>query len=165
MLSLSIKNRFSEMFKTYSMYAKPIEADGYMEKNGSIYINYSSILTRLIQEAGRYCESYASDLFIDWRTIDEQLEDGSIETESKLFGFRESGVDHTEFVYSRLYNSIRWGHYEYRSIWKLDIVVEDDDYYGKKISMSLIRVSRPYCQDLEDFFRTVKAEEKEEQEA
>ena len=64
----------------------------------TVSINYSSILTRLIQEAGRICEYYASDLFIEWRSIVEALEDGTIETGSYLFGFRDSGVDEAKSV-------------------------------------------------------------------
>ena len=33
-------------------------------------INYSSILTLLIKEAAK-CKRYSSDLFIDWRSIDQ----------------------------------------------------------------------------------------------
>lgn len=44
---------------------------------GNWEINYSSILTKLIQEAGRWCEHYASDLFITWKhNIDKKLDDG-----------------------------------------------------------------------------------------
>ena len=32
-------------------------------------INYSSILSRLIVEAGKRCEAYASDLFISWESM------------------------------------------------------------------------------------------------
>ena len=60
-------------------------------------INESSILTKLIQEAGRWCENYASDLFIQWKyRIDSKIEDGTIETTREIFAFRENGVDHKE---------------------------------------------------------------------
>lgn len=39
----------------------------------SFNINTSSILTRLIQEAGRWCERFASDLFVSWRSIEQKL--------------------------------------------------------------------------------------------
>ena len=42
-------------------------------------INTSSILTKLIQEAGRWCESYASDLFIRWGVIQKGLENATVE--------------------------------------------------------------------------------------
>ena len=40
------------------------ETGSYNPLEGKWEINYSSILTRLIQEAGRWCEYYASDLFV-----------------------------------------------------------------------------------------------------
>ena len=157
MLSMDIKNRFAGMFTPYSCYQKPIEANGHLERDGSFYINYSDILTRLIQEAGRYCERYASDLFIDWKIVDDDLKNGMTITQSKLFGFRESGVDHVDFVYGHLSNP--YGNYEYRSIWRLDIEVTDDDYYGKEIKMSLYRVLSPTSWDLKKFYDEVKKEQ------
>ena len=113
--------------------------------SGEYEVNTSSILTRLIQEAGRFCERYASDLFIDWKSVEKYLGkklDPSVAEERMtfLFGFREDGVDHDTFVLSR-YNS---GSYdcpraEYRSIWRLDILKTDDEVF-----MTLGRVSIPY---------------------
>lgn len=40
------------------------ELAGTKREKGGWRINYSSILSKLIQEAGRWCEHYASDLFI-----------------------------------------------------------------------------------------------------
>ena len=158
MLSMSIKNQFASLFHAYG-YSEPIESNGYLEDNGKFYINYSDILTRLIQEAGRYCESYASDLFIDWHIIENDLNEGATITESKLYGFRQSGVDHLDFIYSRFSNSCPHHYHEYRSIWKLDIEVTDDDYYGKKIKMSLVRVSEPSSWVLAKFYHDVKEQE------
>ena len=74
-------------------------------------INYSSILTRLIQVTGRFCERFASDLFITWQGIDELLKsdlplDGPIH-EVVCFGIRESGVDHNDFVIAQLRNNFK----------------------------------------------------------
>lgn len=44
-------------FSTKTCYSKVIEEHG-----RDFEINYSSILTKLIQECGRLCENYASDL-------------------------------------------------------------------------------------------------------
>lgn len=94
--------------------------------SGKFDVNYSSILTKLIQEAGRYCESYASDLFIDWSTIDEHLREADFPGGTFLFGFRQMGVDGNTFVLSRYNNNGKYARYEYRSLWRLDIEREDD---------------------------------------
>ena len=101
-------------------------------------INYSTILTRLIQEAGRICEFYASDLFIDWRSIVEALEDGTIETGSYLFGFRDSGVDEAKSVLY-WYNETSHGLEHYSAIWKLDINVEPVEPGRMSVTMRLYR--------------------------
>ena len=108
---------------------------------GSLWsINTSSILTRLIQEAGRYCEHYASDLFIQWSRVEKMLND-EIEPETQFFGFRENGVDHEAWIDNRLeeYSGSR----AYRSIWRLDIWIEESDSYykSKEIKMKLYRVN------------------------
>ena len=105
----------------------------------TVSINYSSILTRLIQEAGRICEFYASDLFIDWRSIVKALEDGTIETGSYLFGFRDSGVDEAKSVLY-WYNETGHGLEHYSAIWRLDIDVELVAPGRERIGMKLYRV-------------------------
>lgn len=85
---------------------KPIKQDSgdFNEYRGKYEINYSSVLTRLIQEAGK-CEYYASDLFFDWNYMIDILENIDQPKDFSLirvFGFRESGVDHKAFVDSRL---------------------------------------------------------------
>lgn len=96
-------------------------------------INYSSILTKLIQEAGRWCESYASDLFCDWMVLMKKLSDEAYKGETCLFGFRKMGVDHNAYILSRLDNGSPTDYY--RSVWRLDIKVDDNGdirmYLGK----------------------------------
>lgn len=87
---------------------------------GKWEINYSSILTKLIQEAGRWCEYYASDLFVTWHNIDKSLDDGTIDTEQFVFGFRKDGVDHKEW-YELHKNDVG----RYRAVWFLDVTVND----------------------------------------
>ena len=156
---------FAQLFDPYSDYIKPIVTEGstsyYSDRNG-IEINYSSILTRLIQEAGRYCEDYASDLFIDWSSINDKLIEGTIESETKLFGFREHGVDHINFIFDRAHNSPRIYQYEYRSIWRLDIEVTADENYWwhkvkKDVKMTLYRVRAPWGENMIEFFQELKA--------
>ena len=128
-----------EIEKDFSRIAygtKTIEAEG-----RDFSINYSSILTKLIQECGRLCESYASDLFIDWNIIDEKLQEKTMETSTYLFGIREMGVDHNPFVLSRYNNSGCHAKYEYRKIYRLDIIVD-----GDSIRMELYEIDKPYSE-------------------
>jgi len=98
-------------------------------------INHSSILTRLIQEAGRYCERFASDLFIDWSIVEDTLRSSASPTNTLFFGFRENGVDGESFIDSRMQSDMY--HHEYRSIWRLDIRLEPDEEH---FTMKLYRV-------------------------
>lgn len=102
-------------------------------------INYSSILTRLIKECGRLCESYASDLFITWNSIVRKLEEKTMDTSAYLFGIREMGVDHNEFILSRYDNNGCYARHEYRKIYRLDVIVE-----GDPIRMMLYEIEKPY---------------------
>ena len=106
----------------------------------TVSINYSSVLTRLIQEAGRICEFYASDLFIGWRTIAESLEDGSVETGSRLFGFRKSGVDEARSILYWRNETSRALPDHYSTIWRLDIDVELVAPGRGRVNMKLYRV-------------------------
>jgi len=162
-------NQFAKLFNPYGCNPQVFDAKGEStEFNQAIDINYSNILTRLIQEAGRYCEHYASDLFIDWSSIDRTLRDGSIESYSHLFGFREMGVDHNSFVFSRADNNHRNFDSEYRSLWRLDIEVEVIQNYWwhgdkKKVKMSLYRVHAPYFTNVDKFFSEIKEELKQKE--
>lgn len=75
-----------------------------VSKEGKFSINYSDILTFLIQVAGKICKYYANDLFITWSSLEEKLKDVEYTGGKILFGFRESGVDSNAFVLSRLNN-------------------------------------------------------------
>ena len=122
-------------FSTKTYYSKVIEAEG-----RDFDINYSSILTKLIQECGRLCESYASDLFITWNSIMQKLEEKTMETSAYLFGIREMGVDNNDFILSRCNNGSR-AYYAYRKIYRLDITIE-----GDLIRMELYEIDRPYSE-------------------
>lgn len=123
-------------FSTKTYYSEVIE-----ERGRDFDINYSSILTKLIQECGRLCESYASDLFITWNRIAREIERETMETSAYLFGIRERGVDHTEFILSRYNNYGYQAMYEYRKIYRLDVIVDDD-----LIKMKLYEIERPYTE-------------------
>ena len=95
-------------------------------------VNCSGILTKLIQEAGRWCENYASDLFVDWMCLMENFVDKDFKGGNYLFGFRKDGVDNTSSILTHFNNGGRNG---YRAIWRLDVKVKNDE-----ITMILGRV-------------------------
>ena len=96
------------------------ETGSYNPLEGKWEINYSSILTRLIQEAGRWCESYASDLFVQWKyRIDQKLDNGTLYTDTFVFAFRDSGVDSEEW-----YENHKNEHNYYRAVWFLDVLTD-----------------------------------------
>ena len=104
------------------------ETGSYNPLEGKWEINYSSILTRLIQEAGRWCESYASDLFVQWKYgIDQKLDNGTLYTDTFVFAFRDSGVDSEEW-----YENHKNEHNYYRAVWYLDVLTDEG-----KIKMTL----------------------------
>lgn len=117
-----------ENFKMNEYAWKPIVEEGYRNVRMNQWdINYSAILSRLIIEAGKFCECFASDLFIDWRVIEKELENIDYCGGSYLFGFRQNGVDHNNFVFSRFDNDGKFARYNYRSMWRLDITTDGDN--------------------------------------
>lgn len=77
-----------------------IKAYGFWDTfHGQWAINTSEILSQLIKDAGRYCEHYASDLFITWEyEVEDFLKKGCRESETIRFGFRNMGVDHETWI-------------------------------------------------------------------
>ena len=113
-------------------------------------INYSFILTKLIQEAGRWCRFHASDLFIMWDSIERALTYENLknnESISFLFGFYESGVHGEEGICSR-YNNCTERYIprlEYRAIYRLDIkakMCEHSELGAMDVEMDLYEVQR-----------------------
>lgn len=94
-----------------------------------VNINYSGILSHLICKAGTACKSYASDLFISWKSVDQKFP--VKQNFSSWFGFREMGVDHDSFIRSRLSNSGLYGSGIYAEIYKLEVsyVPYDSEWY------------------------------------
>lgn len=102
------------------------ETGSYNPLEGKWEINTSSILTQLIQEAGRWCEHYASDLFVHWKyLIEQKLDNGTLETDTFVFAMYGSGVHHKEWYEKRKYNN-------YRAVWFLDVETNEG-----KIKMTL----------------------------
>ena len=114
-----------------------LEAEGKWDNRSSRYlINMSSILTKLIQETGRWCEHYASDLFYMYSEIEKKLgeydEDGSV---SYGFAMHESGVhDAYEAAYNTQNLSI---HRMYRAVWGILI-----NRHGMNIKAGMYRIER-----------------------
>ena len=105
-----------------------IEAIGSLEncfENGMVShkwaINVSDILTKLIKEVGRLCDSYASDLFIEWNEVQKKLDNGTMcGDELYVFAIRDGGVDHREW-----YENHKDDRNYYREVWFLDIEVTE----------------------------------------
>lgn len=104
----------------YEAHGQWIESKPY-SKEGRWDINYSDILTQLIQSCGRYCKRYASDLFIDWQGIVKELEKGIPMNNRYIFAIRSDGVDHNSFY------EIRKGKEPYHEVWELTVKSVDND--------------------------------------
>ena len=92
--------------------------------------NFSSEWSRLINEAGRWCESYASDILINFESIKaylERLKNGE-ESEGRefWFGFRQMGVDGLSFIQSR--TEREYASHVYRAVWRWRFIVEERKY-------------------------------------
>lgn len=85
-------------------------------------INYSDILTKLIQDTGRYCDHYASDLFITWKEIEKELTNPDYKGGEYIFALRDSGVDHKEWYDIRRASR----RMDYRKVFRLIIAVKSD---------------------------------------
>ena len=90
-------------------------------KDGSVQhqweINVSDIFSKLIKLAGRYCDSYASDIFYSLKEIDNKLNDGSMGSCTYVFAFRDSCVD-----YKELWELHKDDYGYYREVWFLDVI-------------------------------------------
>ena len=86
-------------------------------------VNYSSILTRLIHDTGRFSVCYASDLFVEWEHfIKTLLSWEETEDSTYIFGIREMGVDNDGPVIKALKN----GKYDrYRAICAWSVPLSD----------------------------------------
>lgn len=129
-LSMQISIKDKEIQELKDIINGHVKAKGYkyVDNYGNVRweINTSSILTKLIQLAGRLCDHYASDLFVQWScNIDALLKAGNMESQTFVFAFYDSGVSNRE----------QWKYHKYsyyREVWFLDVTVDED-----KISMDL----------------------------
>lgn len=112
-------------------------------------VNTSSILTKLIQDTGRFAESYASDLFISWESFMETLKKLDKEiclTETTFvtsFGIRRFGVDGNYYLMQRLAETVNgpgsYVHAEhvYRKIFLLETTILPGGSGSKRIELKL----------------------------
>lgn len=108
-------------------------------------INYSDILTFLIQKAGTICKHYASDLFIFWSSLENEMKkEGQEYAGGKyLFGFRELGVDHDNYVLSRLNNyGVEGLKKDVKELYMLEVSItrKESTYIGDGIKMQLGKI-------------------------
>lgn len=90
----------------------------------------SSEFSVLIQQAGRWCESYASDILIDFESIREYLDSlasgETMESREFWFGFRQMGIDHLAFIQSR--TEREYASHVYRAVWRWSFTIEEREY-------------------------------------
>lgn len=113
------------------------------------FINYSGVLTKLIQEAGTVTANYASDLFISWECFLKEAEEKMVSQNdfeiTTFFGFRENGVDGPEYISLKLSSPEIYGS-PYISIFRLNMLanfsVDDRGEKRYDISLALTQVYR-----------------------
>lgn len=96
---------------------------------GKWEINYSNILTKLIQAAGSTCESYASDLFIDWPSVVTEINQNKAEEINFLFGFRDSGIDYRSYTSQSSRRTLPLVAKEYKKVYLLNATKMKDKIY------------------------------------
>lgn len=102
-------------------------------------VNYSDILTKLIQDAGRICDSYASDLFIHWRyNIVDKMNNNELTTSTYEIGFRQSGVEMGKKGSEHWNTRLETFGSEIVKMMELEIICGEPDMYGDyTITMNL----------------------------
>ena len=111
-----------------------------ISEEGKFDINYSIILSFLIQRAGGICRHYSSDLFITWCYIYDKLKDLHYKGDKILFGFREMGVDSNGFILSRCNNyGIKNMNDEIKELYALDIKVDEDFYMTMELRKAILK--------------------------
>lgn len=82
-------------------------------------INFSDIFTELIQAAGTGCEYYASDMFYDLTEIHKAIQ--SLNNKVFYIGIRDSGVDGTMYIKSKLENTSVYGTNNYIKLYRCEV--------------------------------------------
>ena len=125
------------MAEVHSVFGEPINT-----------INTSSLYSFLIKEAGRLCDAYASDLFIDLKTLDNQLtgEDAVMFKGEPFYwciGIRDYGCDHEAYIVGNL--EAGRADREYRAIYFLELT--PDEKYEDYWNLTLYKVNASWLQN------------------
>lgn len=110
---------------------KIIEKGRRLTIHGCYSINISSILTKLIQDTGRFCDTHADDILFDLEDIvkiaKHGVENMIPHVTVKAVGIRASGVDGAEYIFNNMNNN--WHDDYYRRIYGIKIthLVEHDE--------------------------------------
>ena len=133
----------------YGKYGKDLCDHTFQLDDGSPYFNerfngiwLAGLFTLLIKEAGRLCDNYASDMFIDLQTLHKDLNGTTSvlfeqETYQYVVGIRDMGVDSESFV--KCHAEREECSYAYREMF-LITVTPDEKYKGSR-KLSCYRVS------------------------
>lgn len=133
----------------YGKYGKDLCDHTFQLDDGRPYFNerfngiwLAGLFTLLINEAGRLCDSYASDMFYELQTLYKDLNGNDAvlfeqETYRTVIGIRDMGVDHEAFVNLRA--DAEGCIYNYREMFL--ITVTPDEKYGGSRKLSCYRVS------------------------
>ena len=109
---------------------KIIEKGRRLTIHGCYSINISSILTKLIQDTGRFCDTHADDILFDLEDIVKIAKHGVENMRPnviiKAVGIRANGVDYAEHIFSNMNNN--WHDDYYRRIYGIKIThsIEND---------------------------------------
>ena len=111
----------------------------YLSSDGKFDVNLSTEFSILIQNAGRWCEHYASDILYDIDAVKETINQWRHLTDEKteiLFGFRQCGVDSNTFIAARAEQRFN----EYRAIYAMEIEFIHDETMGWVMNWEFGRV-------------------------
>lgn len=107
----------------FSIYEKGTKSSYDVDYEYSICL--SNIFSRLIQDAGRFCDRCASDVLFAIDAIKKTVDDVHA-NEILLVGIRDGGVDTTGFIAEKLLGNC-WQPYYYRRIYGIKISHTPDD--------------------------------------
>ena len=108
--------------------------------NSPELINISDIIDKLVRIAAKDTESHASDVVIDINNMENEIRnyDFTYDKKTWLFGYRECGVDHMEYVLETDDSELTR---RYRTIWRIDMSKHEE--FSKYIRLKMYRVQ--YC--------------------
>ena len=102
--------------------------------------NCSDVVTKLVQLAGRLCESYASDIAYDIESFKKAVEGGT--PYLKLLGFREHGVN--EYNVEDTFTVFMFSTSEVLQWWLLFYNPETKKQYLNRVQLSNVRDWPPF---------------------